>query len=254
MKAKHKVLSTKKLEPSLVQQASERGIEIVEKEFINIQPIWTRETGERIIELAKSRKQYAVLTSANAVDMLGQYMKQGDTYYVINWRIFCLSGKTKQAILNNRDIENNIVAEAANATELAEEIIKHGAQEVIFFCGNKRRDELPFKLKEAGVLVHEIVLYETVGIPTKIEEDFEAVLFFSPSAVQSFFAVNHLDKETVCFSIGVTTQKSLKTFTQNRISTSLAPTQEDLLNEVIDYFETGILEQDNDDEASELKT
>src|SRR4029079_4049908 len=127
--AKYKVLSTKKLEPSLVEQAKEKGIEIIEEEFISIRPVMNKETFDKIVALAETGKSFIAITSSNAVDVLDSYMHARDIYYVIQWNIFCLSGKTKEAILNTGLLEKNIVGEARNAEELATEIIKHGVKE-----------------------------------------------------------------------------------------------------------------------------
>lgn len=235
--AKHKVLSTKKLEPSLVEQAKENDIEIIEQEFISIKSIRDQAILDKIVSLTNDQIFNIALTSANAVDALNSYMHVGDTYYVFKWKIFCLSGKTKEAVLNARLLEKNIVGEATNARGLAKEIISQGVKEIIFFCGNKRRDELPSILKEAGIKVHEVVIYETVETPEISIADSDAVLFFSPSAVQSFFSVNTLKKDTVCFAIGQTTADSIADFIDNKIIVSEAPSQEMMLASVKFYFQ-----------------
>jgi uroporphyrinogen-III synthase len=234
--AKYKVLSTKKLEPSLVTQAEEHDIEIVEQEFISIKPVWNQETFDRIIGFPTDKKFYIALTSANAVDALNSYMHVGDAFYVIKWNIFCLSGKTKQAVLNAKLLEKNIVGEANNASGLAKKIIEAGADEIIFFCGSKRRDELPTILKNANIKVHEVILYENTETPVTLNEHFDAILFFSPSGAQSFFSANELSDSTVCFAIGLTTATSVSTFTQNKVIVSIAPNQEELVEEVIEHF------------------
>lgn len=235
--AKHKVLSTKKLEPSLIEKARENDIEIMEQEFISVKPILNRDIFEKIIGLAKSEKLNIALTSSNAVTALEKYMHVGDTYYVIDWKTFCLDGKTKEAIISSLILEKNILAVASNASALAKKIIEHEVKEIIFFCGNKRRDELPAILKEAGIKVHEVIVYETVETPAIVTDDFDAVLFFSPSAVQSFFSVNQLKKHTVCFAIGETTADSIADFTDNKIIISESPGQEMMLASVKIYFE-----------------
>jgi uroporphyrinogen-III synthase len=80
------------------------------------------------------------------------------------------------------------------------------------------------------------VIYETIETPQVSTEDIDGILFFSPSAVQSFFSVNQLKKETVCFSIGYTTAESVAGFTDNRIIISEAPSQEMILASVHFYF------------------
>ena len=234
--AKFKVLSTKKLDPSLVEKAKDAGVEIVEQEFISTKPVRNKETFNSILSFAERGLYNVVVTSANAVDALNSYMLAEDTCWVINWRFFCLSGKTKKAIQAARFLQKEIGAEAANAASLAKKIIDLDIKEIIFFCGNKRRDELPGILTNAGVVVHEIVVYETLEIPVIVGKDFDALVFFSPSGVQSFFAANEPKDGAVCFAIGPTTATSIATFTNNQVVASIAPDPKELIEEVIAHF------------------
>jgi uroporphyrinogen-III synthase len=234
--AKYKVLSTKKLEPLLIEQAKKNDIEIIEQDFISVKPIWNQETFDKILAFINDKTLNIALTSANAVDSLNSYMHVSDTYYVVDWNIFCLSGKTKQAVMNALLLRKNILAEAGNAMELANKIISKGVKEIVFFCSAKRRDELPVALKNANIKVHEVVVYETTETPVTVVNDFDAVLFFSPSGVQSFFSANELNKDAVCFAIGRTTATSIATFAQNKIINSLAPDPKMMVEDLIEYF------------------
>ena len=239
--AKYKVLSTKKLDPSLVEQAKENDIEIIEQEFISIKPIWTEEKFEEVYSYGDSeqrRKDYAAFTSSNAINAFKKYVHPKGTYYVFGWEIFCLAGKTLTELSEPyAKIIGKVVDTAVDAKSLAEKIIDHGVKEIVFFCGNKRRDELPNILKEAGIKVHEVVVYETIETPIVATVDFDAILFFSPSAVQSFFSVNQIKKTTVCFAIGRTTASSIADFTDNKIVVSESPGQEMILASVNFYFQ-----------------
>lgn len=234
--AKHKVLSTKKLDPSLIEQAKENGIEIIQQDFISIRPVWNKETFDKILGFINDKKLNIALTSANAVDALNSYMHVDGAYYVVDWNIFCLSGKTKRAVTNALLLKKNIVGEAGDAAELANKIISKGVKEIVFFCSDKRREELPATLRNASIKVHEVIVYETTETPVTVSNDFDAVLFFSPSGVQSFFSANELNEDSVCFAIGRTTATSIATFTQNRIITSRAPDPIMMVEEVIEYF------------------
>ncbi len=233
--ARYKVLSTKKLKPSLAEEAKQNGIDLIEKEAISVQPVWSEEKYNEIAALF--RKEYVVITSSNAVTVLEKYRNRNGLNYTTGWKYFCISGKTKETILSTLATEENIIATAENANGLAQQIIRYNVEEVVFFCGNQRRDELPELLKKAGITVHEVVVYETVELSTIMTEDMDAVLFFSPSAVESFFSVNQLKEDTVCFAIGETTANTIKDFTNHKIITGKAPGQEALLAAVYDYFE-----------------
>jgi uroporphyrinogen-III synthase len=237
--AKYKVLSTKKLEPSLVEQAEENTIEIIEQEAIKVQPILSKEKWQEIFQLIESQKEFAVFTSSNAVLALKKYLHDYINPFKIDWKLFSLSGKTKAALEENGNLFGTIIETAENSKDLARKIIGGEVNEVIFFCGNKRREELPTILNEAGTKVHEVVVYETVETPAIASEDIDAILFFSPSAVQSFFSVNQLKSKVVCFAIGQTTADSIANFISNRIVVSESSSQEVLLASVLSYFKNG---------------
>jgi uroporphyrinogen-III synthase len=240
---KYKILSTKKLLPSLVEQVKQNNIEIEEQEFITIIPILKEEKLNEIIELAKAGKEYIVFTSAHAVNTVDKYLQETNVVSFIDWKIFCLSGQTKDAVLNASLLKNDIVDTADNAGELAKKILEHNVKEIIFFCGNKRRDELPVILNEVGVIVNEVIVYETIETPVFATDGFDGILFFSPGAVNSFFMMNKLEKKTVCFAIGQTTAKSIVDFTEdNKIIVSTSPNQESMLAVIQTYFSNEALQ------------
>ena len=236
--AKHKVLSTKKLGPSLIDVAKENGIDIIEQEAIKVNPILSKEKWQEILGLLQSKKQFAVFTSSNAVLSVKKYLHKYVNPFQTNWKIFSLSGKTKEVLDENAGLFGIIIGTADNSKSLAEKIVTEKINEVIFFCGNKRREELPNILKNAGIKVQEVVVYETVETPAICDDDFDGILFSSPSAVQSFFSVNQLKNSVVCFAIGQTTAESITAFAKNKIFISKTTSQEALLQEVINYFKS----------------
>ena len=106
-----------------------------------------------------------------------------------------------------------VAGTADSAKGLADIITKNSnSDEVVFFCGDHRRDELSAILREKNIEVNEIVAYKTTLVPHKIEKKYDGILFFSPSAVQSFFQKNKLDEETILFAIGNTTANEIKKY------------------------------------------
>jgi uroporphyrinogen-III synthase len=234
--AKYKVLSTKKLEPSLAKQAEENNIEIIEQEAIKVKPILSKEKWQQISRVIESKKEFVVFTSSNAVLALNKYLNDYSNPSEIDWSIFSLSGKTKEAL---EGVSLGVIIETAdNAKSLAEKIIKRNVSEIVFFCGNKRRDELPAILNDAGIKVQEVIVYESMETPVVAETDVDAVLFFSPSAVQSFFSVNQLKDNVVCFAIGQTTADSIAGVASNKTFVCNTPSQKALLREVVNYFKS----------------
>lgn len=231
--AKYKVLSTKKLLPSLIEQAKQNDIEIIEQEFISVRPITTKEKAKEVLDLYHNGNEYVVFTSANAVTPFKYYFHLA---YSADWKVFCLSGKTKEVVENIGSV-GEVFSTAENGSALALKILEHGVKEIIFFCGDNRRDELPDYLRANGITVHEVVVYETIETPSITTDDLQGIIFFSPSAVTSFFSTNQINKQTVCFSIGKTTAKTITDFTDNKIIISEYPSQEMTLASVNLYFQ-----------------
>ena len=235
--ARFKVLSTRRLDPSLVAQAKQQDVDLVEQDFITVTPIISREVSQQIRPwIEKAEPTYVVFTSANGVEAVKHYLAQEAPVQAPNWQVFCIAGRTKEAVTELLP-DAPILATAEYGATLAEFIKGHAeVKEVVFFCGNKRREELPTILKEAGIQVNELVVYQTEETPVTITEDLDGVLFFSPSAVSSFFAANQLKADTVCFAIGTTTAEALTNYTTNKIITSATTSQASILEAVQHYF------------------
>ena len=88
----------------------------------------------------------------------------------------------------------------------------------------------------AGILVTEIVVYETIPVHHKLNQSFAGVLFYSPSAVESFFVNNRLDPRTLVFAIGDTTATTIRKFCSNKIILADKPGKEGLAKKAIDIL------------------
>ena len=128
-----------------------------------------------------------------------------------------------------------IAGSAKNATALAEEITISGDPKIIFFCGNKRLEDLPRLLNSRNIEVEEVIVYKTELVPQKIIDDYEGIAFFSPSAVESFFSENTLSKNIICFSVGKTTTEAIRKYTGNHVHTTEKPTEENVIEMAIRY-------------------
>jgi uroporphyrinogen-III synthase len=152
-----------------------------------------------------------------------------------DYQVHCIAQATRQAAVQAGLF---VKTSAPNALLLAEEILQHkGIRSVTHICGNRRRDELSEKLHAAGVEVQDVVAYRTDYTPISIEQTYDTLLFFSPSAVDSFLSANSL-KEVPCFCIGKTTESHAKQkgFAQTYIPE--APSEDALVNLVIEHFAT----------------
>jgi len=233
---RYKVLSTKKLDPLLIEQAKQANIEILEQEFISVKPITSKENWDEVFECIKGKPEHVVFTSSNAVNAVKKYLHPYVNFETVDWRVFCLSGRTKESVESIPELSKSIVDTASDATTLAKKIIGHHIRKIVFFCGDQRRDELPDTLKNEAIDVLEIVVYTTVETPVKFDAHIDAILFFSPSAVNSFFSVNQINPQTVCFAIGQTTANALRESTANEVIVSSSTSQEGIMKTMNNFF------------------
>jgi uroporphyrinogen-III synthase len=98
-------------------------------------------------------------------------------------------------------------------------------------------DLLNEKLHLQNIVYRKVILYDTELLHPKIDENHDAVCFFSPSGVRSFAKLNSLEGKTL-FSIGETTEKELKNWTKNKIYTSKESSLNDLLNLINTHYKT----------------
>ncbi|MFT3936917.1 MAG: uroporphyrinogen-III synthase [Chitinophagaceae bacterium] len=225
------ILSTRPLPAYLVDEATAQGINVSVQSFIDTEPIRSVEVQQEI-EQALLQSATIVFTSMNAVEAVAEQMDDEQP----DWMIYCI-GQTTQQLAKKYFGENSIAGTAEDAAALASLIVEEAyTDSVIFFCGDQRRDELPDILRNNDIEVDEIVVYHTIATPKVLKQQYNGILFFSPSAVHSFFSVNKPDKEITFFAIGNTTKASIKKYSNNTILVSDAPGKEKLLEKALHYF------------------
>ncbi len=152
-----------------------------------------------------------------------------------DWQILCISGATKNAVIDFWG-NDHIIASADDAIGLTKHFEQIPVQEIVFFCGNKRLDTLPITLSEQGFRVTECIVYETKLTPIKVHKYYDALLFFSPSGVESFLSENQIAADTTLFSIGKTTALALKQKVNNEVIVATQPDKNILVNTVIEFY------------------
>ena len=225
------ILSTRLLDDEFTRELEGKDILIDALPFIKTEPISATELLKKIQE-ALATTTTIVFTSANAVEPVASKIEGQQLIQ----KIFCIGHSTKQSAVKYFG-EISIAGVADNAKELATAILDANVSELIFFCGDQRRDELPALLKKYKVNVTEIIVYKTIATPKKIEKKYEAILFFSPSAVKSFFECNLPGNQTVLFAIGNTTAEEIRNYSKNKIVISDAPDANILLQTAVKFFQ-----------------
>jgi uroporphyrinogen-III synthase len=218
----------------LIETAEAKSFEIDVVPFIRILPIQSGDLSNLIRELSL-QSLTAVFTSMNAAETVIKELNGAKPL----WTLFCIGSATRDTLIQYFG-EQAIVGFANNASKLAYTIAEAGnVKEAVFFCGDQRRDELPMILEEKKIKVREVIVYKTILIDNKISENYHGILFFSPSAVSSFFTNNAIDPRTVVFAIGDTTAAVIKKYVENTMVISEGAGKENLVRAMIDYFEAG---------------
>ncbi len=210
-----KVLSTKILSPAQQSHLMLADIALVQFDAIQVVPTDFK---------APKNISSAIVSSHNAVKQL-----MSEKITAQNW--YCVGEKSKNHLIQNGQ---NVAKTAQNASELADFITKYANNdEFLFFCGDRKRDELPDILRQNDVRLKLLEIYRTELNPQRISGDFDAILFFSPSAVQSFVSLNTMNN-CMAFCIGHTTANEALKHTSNIVVAKKA-TIDNVLIQLIKY-------------------
>ncbi len=229
-KNKIHILSTRPVDKSLAQEAAKFDIVLDEISFIETEAIIDEELAKKIKGLLLQELS-VVFTSMNAVDAVSKFIITKPA-----WKIYCIGNTTKNLVKKYFGDES-VIATAENAAHLADKIVSDATiTSITFFCGDKRREELPEKLKSNSISVDEIIVYRTKETTEIIIKTYDGILFYSPSAVDSFFSKNKVVAQTRLFAIGSTTAKALEQFTKQPVTIASQPGKENLVKLAIDHF------------------
>ncbi len=211
-----RVLSTKILAQNQKELLLNAGISLVEYNAIKIS--FTE------FELEENKIKNAIFSSKNSVKATGKKDLKIEN-------CFCVGQKTS-ALLEEKGY--SVKETAANSEELARIIVeKYKGEKFLFFCGSKRRKELPGILKKNEIALKEIEVYETHYNHKKFEGKFDGIMFFSPSAVKSYTQKNSL--ESTAFCIGDTTASEAKKHSNN-IIIATSPGIENVIAKMVKYL------------------
>ena len=211
-----RLLSTKVLDLNLKSQIAQIGISVFDYPFIKINSI--------PLKNFKFQSSF-IFSSQNAVKIA--FKNPQIKKHIGGKRYFCVGEKTKALLEKNGQ---KVIKMSHNASDLGFHIIKAYKDETFsFFCGKLRRPEIESLLvqEKISLQIHEI--YNTIYHSKKFDKQFDGVLFFSPSAVNSFFKKNNWSSKIHGFSIGKSTSKTLKKFTKD-FTEAKKPNENELLS------------------------
>ncbi|OAN62975.1 hypothetical protein A8B79_01750 [Balneola sp. EhC07] len=195
-----KILFTHKIKAKHLDELKRAKFEFAHIPFIDVQ-IKDFDT-EKVKEI---KSDAWVFTSKKAVKSVGKKLEELE----IPEFVFAVGSSTSEK-LDELGIKA-LVPKNFTTESLAHEIAKHPVKNVIHFCGNLSDSELGDLLQKEGCLVKKLEVYETLLTPTTVDlSEFDAVVFLSPSAFNSFCKTNDPKKLKTVFCIGSTTAEAVK--------------------------------------------
>ncbi|RYY59380.1 MAG: uroporphyrinogen-III synthase [Chitinophagaceae bacterium] len=231
MNKKITILSTRELDESLVDQILGKDVVFDQVPFIEMVPRDGEELKMQVNEFA-SQELLGIFTSRTAVDAVVSLLESKPDA----WKIACMGGATKK---NAEDFfgHDSVVLGSGSARELGEKLLAlQTGVPIVFFAGNRRLNDLPDLLQKNAASLQEVVVYDTFETPVEVDTGYDAVLFFSPSAAQSFFSMNKVKETAVLFSIGETTASVLRGLSSNEVIVSPLHSPERLVETAFAHF------------------
>lgn len=201
MESRPQIISTKKINDANRTRLTEVGMDVYDSDFIAID--------FKSIEGDTSLIQNTIaITSPNSVRAL----KAADQLDLVRDKtIYCVGTRIPELLS-----KENMAVEAHfnNARELGTFLQKQNPGHIDIICGNRSRPELTELLSASEISFTKWVNYETRLTPHQSEVQPSAVLFFSPSGVESYTSANTIkDEKIIC--IGNTTRKAVEPFSSN---------------------------------------
>lgn len=156
-----------------------------------------------------------ILTSPRAVEALTMAMPWLPTENVV-WHakaIFAVGPRTASEL---RAIGFDPTGEGSGSAEMLAEYVLHRDFErpLLFLCGDRRRDTLPSRLRECGITLEELCIYEShertdLALASRPSPDW--AVFFSPSGVEAVQRDQGWDLTRLRIAaIGETTSEALR--------------------------------------------
>lgn len=212
------IVSTKKLLPNQKQFLLNADLSVIEADFIKIS----------LNQVSIPDADYLIFTSSNAVRSV---LQNPELNRIQKIPCYCVGEKTSKLLIENGF---HVEASADYADILVKTLVQKTTAKFAFICGNIRLNTIPDALTSNSIIFTEITAYQTKLDPIAINAEPNGILFFSPSAVESYL-VNNSIGNSVCFCIGTTTAKALEN-SCNTIVIAQKPTIENTIIRAIKYF------------------
>ena len=215
------ILSTKILSPSSLSALELSGLRVTHHDFISIQ---LSALSEIVLDLNK----YIIITSKNAIKALIASKKLDRLKDKV---VYAIGNSSKSILLSEGISVANTFSNAANAGKF---FSQKKPKKLTVLCGNISRKELFLALDSHQINYQKIITYCTSLSPIPAKKNFSAILFFSPSGIESYTSCNTIKDETL-ICIGNTTALEAEKHSKN-IFIADDQSIESVIQKTIDLF------------------
>ena len=217
-----KILSTKKLQWHQKTDLLNKRFSLIEIPFIDI----------KLQEFEWILSDVIIITSSNALESLIRFHKNSVTHQVF----WCVGQYTKQNLESNGYIVEHCFDYAKELNHFI--INNHQSKSFLWLRGNLTTQDLTKEFEQSEIIWQEKIVYQTALNPQLVDEPVDAILFYSPSGVDSFFKYNTVNHQ-ICFCIGQSTARALKQYhSKASIITPKNPTVLNLTQAVVNFNDT----------------
>jgi uroporphyrinogen-III synthase len=209
-----RLLSTRVLSGAHLARLESAGWEVEQYDSISIEYIPTP---------VSPKGHLLVFTSKNGVE---GFLKSFPGSDFSGFQSLCVGRRAGERL---REHGLEVLQMAPTARELALRIQERfSGDSFVYYCGNRRLDFIPDTLDSLGAAWQEAVVYTTGLNPRHFTTRPDAILFFSPSGVESYLAGNDIG-HAWGYCIGPTTADRLRHHT-DRVLCARTPDVESLID------------------------
>lgn len=169
---------------------------------------------------------WIAFTSANGVRGLFRALESSAHVLPLNVRLAAVGKATADTIHELFSRKVDIVAEAADGASLAQSLITSlpAGTELLYPCPGGHDSEFAQTCRAAGLNIHVLPVYQTLALGAKNIQnelaslgEFDAAIFYAPSAVKAFHAAIPAPWNFPSIAIGTTTEHALQEVGQTSI-------------------------------------
>lgn len=207
MQNKISVLSSKKIDKQFKKILRQENFNIYDYDFLSFSYLNKNKIFEKFD--VNFKRDIFIFTSVNAILALVSMIKKNYSLSILyNIDVYCIDGKTSNLAL---DYWFNILATWKDSIDLSKNIIKHLSKNdiysnnLIYLTSENHLKYMEDFLYDNGFLVNTINIYKKKLNSKKIDLDYDFILFFSPSTIDSFLEKNQLKINSIVVCIWKTT-------------------------------------------------